>query len=68
MSRTRFRARRAVTSFAHSGAGAASGDLGPEGLAFVPGEDSPTGRPLVAVGNEVSGSTTLYDVRRLGRR
>ena len=53
--------------FGHSGAGTASGDLGPEGLAFVPGEDSPTGRPLVAVGNEVSGSTTLYDVRRLGR-
>jgi len=39
-----------------------AGDLGPEGLAFVAAEDSPTGAPLLAVGNEVSGSTTLYSV------
>lgn len=43
---------------------AGAGDLGPEGLTFIPGDDSPTGRPLVAVGNEVSGSTTLFDVAR----
>lgn len=46
-----------------------AGDLGPEGLAFVPASDSPTHRPLLAVANEVSGTTTLYQVDRLtGRR
>ena len=40
----------------------AAGDLGPEGLAFVPAKDSPSGRPLVIVGNEISGSTRVYEV------
>jgi len=41
----------------------AAGDLGAEGLAFVEGDDSPLpGVPLLAVANEVSGSTTLYRV------
>ncbi|WP_345800644.1 choice-of-anchor I family protein [Microbacterium sp. AZCO] len=39
-----------------------SGDLGPEGLSFIPAAESPTGTPLVAVANEVSGSTTLFEV------
>jgi hypothetical protein len=39
-----------------------AGDLGPEGLAFIEGKDSPTGRPMLAVGNEVSGTTTLFDI------
>ncbi|HEV2797627.1 MAG TPA: cell wall protein, partial [Nocardioides sp.] len=46
---------------------AAAGDLGPEGLTFIAGEESPTGRPLVVVGNEVSGSTTLFDIARVGK-
>ncbi|AFZ51430.1 choice-of-anchor I family protein [Dactylococcopsis salina] len=37
-------------------------DLGPEGLEFIPAEDSPSGEPLLAVGNEVSGTTTVYNV------
>jgi hypothetical protein len=40
----------------------AAGDLGPEGLAFVPAAESPSGKPLVIVGNEISGSTRVYEV------
>lgn len=40
-----------------------AGDLGPEGVTFVDREASPLDDPLVAVGNELSGTTTLYRVR-----
>ena len=43
-------------------------DLGPEGLEFVPARDSPNAKPLLIVGNEVSGSTTVYQVDVLPRR
>ncbi len=39
-----------------------AGDLGPEGLEFVPAVDSPNGTALLIVGNEVSGTTTIYSV------
>lgn len=39
-----------------------AGDLGPEGLAFVPWYKSPNWRSLVIVGSEVSGTTTIYEV------
>lgn len=42
-----------------------AGDLGPEGLAFIPAADSPTGENLLAVGNEVSGTTTIFQVDSL---
>ncbi len=40
-----------------------SKDLGPEGLVFVSGMDSPTGSPLLIVANEVSGTTTVYQMQ-----
>lgn len=39
-----------------------AGDLGPEGLAFITADNSPNGAPMLAVGNEVSGTTTLYGI------
>lgn len=38
------------------------GDLGPEGLAFIPARQSPNGKPLLLVGNEVSGSTAVIQL------
>ncbi len=38
-----------------------AGDLGPEGLKFVPAWASPTRKPLLIVGNEISGTTTIYE-------
>lgn len=49
-------------NFAGDAAAGTAGDLGPEGIDFVPADDSPTDRPLLVVGNEVSGTTTVYEV------
>ncbi len=43
-----------------------AGDLGPEGFAFITAEDSPNGKPMLAVGNEVSGTTTLFGIDVIG--
>ncbi|WP_408930702.1 choice-of-anchor I family protein [Corynebacterium axilliensis] len=42
-----------------------AGDLGPEGFAFVDKKDSPNGEYLLLVGNEVSGTTTVFSVEDL---
>ncbi len=40
----------------------AVGDLGPEGLLFVDAAQSPNGAPLLVVGNEISGTTTVWQI------
>lgn len=39
-----------------------AGDLGPEGLVFIRAEDSPNGQPLLIVANEISGTTTVFQI------
>ncbi|MGE0087623.1 MAG: choice-of-anchor I family protein [Desulfococcaceae bacterium] len=41
---------------------AEAGDLGPEGLAFVSAADSHAGKALLIAANEISGSTTVYEI------
>lgn len=41
--------------------------LVPEGLTFIPASTSPTGAPMLAVANEVSGTTTLSAIEATAR-
>lgn len=38
------------------------GDLAPEGLSFIPAFSSPSGKPLLAVSYEVSGSVAMFEI------
>jgi LPXTG-motif cell wall-anchored protein len=38
-------------------------DVSPEGMVFVPAAASPNGKPMLIVANELSGTTTMYEVR-----
>lgn len=48
--------------FAGDPAAGTAGDLAPEGLVFIPAEDSPTGDALLLAAHEVSGTTAIYRV------
>ena len=41
-----------------------AGDFGPEGIIFISAKDSPNKKPLVVLANEISGTTTLFQVDR----
>lgn len=40
-----------------------TGDLAPEGMKFVPAADSPTGEALLIIGNEISGSVAVWEIK-----
>ncbi len=40
----------------------ANGDLGPEGLLYIPSAESPTGKSLLIMSNEISSTFTVYEV------
>ena len=44
---------------------ATAGDLGPEGLVFIAPEDAPNGEALLVIGNEVSGTTAVYQINQI---
>ncbi|MDO8330135.1 MAG: choice-of-anchor I family protein [Fluviicoccus sp.] len=53
---------RDVTVSPDAAAVAAGMDLGPEGMRFVAAADAPGGKPLLIVGNEVSGTTSVFEI------
>lgn len=39
-----------------------AGDLGPEAIVFIPAAESPNGKDLIVVSNEVSGTVSVFEV------
>ena len=50
------------TGIGHTGSYATAGDLAPEGMKFVPAASSPTGKALLLIGNETSGTVNAYQI------
>jgi hypothetical protein len=48
--------------FAGDAEAGTAGDLSPEGIVFIPAEQSPTSGPALLVANELSGSTTFWSI------
>ncbi|MDT0595862.1 choice-of-anchor I family protein [Aestuariibacter sp. P117] len=42
-----------------------AGDLGPESITFIDSASSPNGNALIVIGNEVSGTVTVYQITEL---
>ena len=57
-----------VEALVTAGNFSAVGDLGPESIYFVSADDSPSGAPLLIVGNEVSGTTSIFSVDVLNQQ
>ncbi|MDO3387920.1 choice-of-anchor I family protein [Gilvimarinus sp. SDUM040013] len=51
-----------IEALVDAGDFSAAGDLGPESVLFIAAEDSPSGEPLLVVGNEVSGTIAMFNV------
>ena len=47
-----------------SGRNGDSGDQGPEGVHFIPARRSPNGQPLLVIGNELSGTTAIFQINQ----
>jgi hypothetical protein len=54
-----------VEALVDAGDFSAAGDLGPESIVFVPASDSPNDQALILVGNEVSGTTAIFQVSEI---
>jgi len=39
-----------------------TGDRGPEGIIYIKQQDSPTGKSLIVLGNEISSTTSVYEI------
>ena len=46
----------------NDGSGEAGNDVSPEGMVFIPADESPNRRPLVVVSYEFSGTVAIYEI------